>query len=83
MRPLQVPGHKSRFAEGGADDKADTGGYLTQAETLWALAVGGDHARFLVGGSPQANITSLVAAGGPSQGRRPRRHRRGGARSGL
>lgn len=98
MRPLQVPGHKSRFADGrddlgsddlpsdvfgsdllgnlvrddlpmqgGADDNAYTGGYLEQGEALWASAVGGDHARFLVGGSTQGNITSLIAAGGPER----------------
>ena len=39
--------------QGGADDNAYTGGYLEQAEALWASAVGGDHARFLVGGSTQ------------------------------
>ncbi|NQW71164.1 MAG: decarboxylase, partial [Actinobacteria bacterium] len=98
MRPMQVPGHKSRYADGrddlgsddlpsdvfgsdllgdlvrddlpmqgGADDNAYTGGYLEQAEALWASAVGGDHARFLVGGSTQGNITSLIAAGGPER----------------
>ena len=86
MRPLQIPGHKYRYADGadllgaellgalvrddlplqgGADDNAFTGRYLERAEALWALSVGGDHCRFLVGGSSQGNIASLTAAGGP------------------
>ena len=86
MRPLQIPGHKNRFADGadvlggdllgdlirddiplqgGADDNAYTGRYLERAEALWAASVGGDHSRFLVGGSSQGNIASLTAAGGP------------------
>ena len=86
MRPLQIPGHKNRFADGadvlgsdllgdlvrddiplqgGADDNAYRGRYLEQAEALWASSVGGDHSRFLVGGSSQGNISALTAAGGP------------------
>ena len=63
-RPMQVPGHKMRYAhdaqgwaadlvgdtvrddvplQGGVDDNAYSNGYLTQAEALWAAAVGADH----------------------------------------
>ena len=83
-RPMQVPGHKMRFADGaqgwaadlvgdtvrddvplqgGVDDNAYSNGYLTQAEELWAAAVGADHRRFLVGGSSQGNITALATVG--------------------
>jgi len=51
--------------QGGVDDNAYSGGYLEQAEALWAAAVGADHARFLVGGSSQGNISALAAIGGP------------------
>lgn len=83
-RPMQVPGHKMRYAEGaqgwaadlvgdtvrddvplqgGVDDNAYSHGYLTQAEALWAAAVGADHSRFLVGGSSQGNIAALATVG--------------------
>jgi lysine decarboxylase len=83
-RPMQVPGHKMRYADGaqgwaadlvgdtvrddvplqgGVDDNAYSHGYLTQAEALWAAAVGADHSRFLVGGSSQGNITALATVG--------------------
>lgn len=51
--------------QGGADDNAYSGGFLDQAEALWAQSVGADHARFLVGGSSQGNISALTAVGGP------------------
>lgn len=51
--------------QGGADDNAYSGKFLDQAEALWARSVGADHARFLVGGSSQGNISALTAVGGP------------------
>lgn len=45
--------------QGGVDDNAFTNKYLDAAEALWAAAVGGDHSRFLVGGSSQGNIAAL------------------------
>jgi len=53
--------------QGGVDDNAYSGGYLDQAEALWARRVGADHARFLVGGSSQGNIAALVLIGGPGK----------------
>lgn len=53
--------------QGGLDDNAYSGRFLEQAEALWAASVGADHARFLVGGSSQGNITALVLIGGPGQ----------------
>jgi len=53
--------------QGGVDDNAYSHGYLAQAEELWAHAVGGDHARFLVGGSTQGNISALTTVGRPGR----------------
>jgi lysine decarboxylase len=53
--------------QGGVDDNAYSGGFLDQAEALWASSVGADHARFLVGGSSQGNIAALVLIGGPGK----------------
>jgi len=86
-RPLQIPGHKNRYAsedpiapgaevlaplirddlplQGGADDNAFSENLLVQAEKLWATAVGARHARFLVGGSSQGNISALTAVANP------------------
>lgn len=49
--------------QGGVDDNAYSQGYLTEAETLWAEAIGADHSRFLVGGSSQGNIAALATVG--------------------
>lgn len=83
-RPMQVPGHKNRYApgragwahdlvgdtvrddiplQGGVDDNAYSNGYLTQAEQLYAAAIGADFCRFLVGGSSQGNIAALGTVG--------------------
>lgn len=51
--------------QGGVDDNAYSGGYLLQAEALWARSVGADHVRFLLGGSSQGNLAGLVTIGGP------------------
>lgn len=51
--------------QGGVDDNAYSGRFLEQAEECWARSVGADHVRFLVGGSSQGNIASLVLIGGP------------------
>jgi len=51
--------------QGGVDDNAYSQGYLATAEELWAHAIGGDHARFLVGGSTQGNISALTTVGRP------------------
>ena len=53
--------------QGGVDDNAYTHGYLAMAEHLWARAIGGDHARFLVGGSTQGNISALTTVGRPGE----------------
>jgi hypothetical protein len=53
--------------QGGVDDNAYSNGYLAKAEELWAHAVGGDHARFLVGGSTQGNISALTTVGRPGR----------------
>ena len=53
--------------QGGVDDNSYSHGYLAQAEELWAHAVGGDHARFLVGGSTQGNISALTTVGRPNR----------------
>jgi lysine decarboxylase len=53
--------------QGGVDDNAYSNKYLDQAEALWASAVGADHARFLVGGSSQGNISALSAVGRPGE----------------
>ena len=52
--------------QGGVDDNAYTNKYLDLAEAEWARAVGADHARFLVGGSSQGNISALAAVGRPN-----------------
>lgn len=49
--------------QGGVDDNAYSGGFLAEAEALWAFAVGADHSRFLVGGSSQGNIAALATVG--------------------
>lgn len=51
--------------QGGLDDNAFSGRFLEQAEQCWARSVGADHVRFLVGGSSQGNIASVVVVGGP------------------
>lgn len=51
--------------QGGVDDNEFSGRFLEQAQDCWARSVGADHARFLVGGSSQGNIASLVLIGGP------------------
>ncbi len=53
--------------QGGVDDNAFSGGYLDEAEGLWARAVHADHARFVVGGSTQGNISALASVGRPGQ----------------
>jgi arginine decarboxylase len=53
--------------QGGVDDNSYSRGYLAQAEELWAQAIGGDHARFLVGGSTQGNISALTTVGRPNR----------------
>ena len=53
--------------QGGVDDNAYSNGYLAKSEELWAHAVGGDHARFLVGGSTQGNISALTTVGRPGR----------------
>ena len=47
--------------QGGVDDNAYSNQFLAKSEALWANAVGGDHARFLLGGSSQGNIAALNA----------------------
>lgn len=49
--------------QGGVDDNAYSNRYLQRAEELWAIAVGADHSRFLVGGSSQGNIAALATVG--------------------
>lgn len=51
--------------QGGADDNAFSEKLLVRAERLWATAVGAQHARFLVGGSSQGNISALTAVAKP------------------
>jgi arginine decarboxylase len=53
--------------QGGADDNAFSEKLLVQAEKLWASAVGAEHARFLVGGSSQGNISALTAVAKPGE----------------
>ncbi|CAB4963549.1 MAG: decarboxylase [Actinobacteria bacterium] len=53
--------------QGGADDLAMTTKVLESAESLYAAAIGADHTRFLVGGSTQANISSLLTISQPDR----------------
>ena len=53
--------------QGGADDLAMTGQVLQKAEALYALAIGADHTRFVVGGSSQANISAMLTIATPGR----------------
>lgn len=48
--------------QGGVDDSLLSGGFLIEAEALYAEAVAADLTRFLVGGSSQGNVAALLAA---------------------
>ena len=51
--------------QGGVDDNHFTFGYDEQAEALYAESIGAEHTRFLVNGSTQGNLSSLLAVCSP------------------